>query len=192
MRCAIYARAATKQECEQQLAELLGYVARRGWQASEQYVDVGSSRLQLVRIMREARRPEIECVLVWRLDRWGRNLVNCLAAIEELRKRRVRWIAVSQGIDTAARYLSTFVGALLEFPSAMKRERVKAGMWLARRQGAQIGRPKRVFDRSKVAEMHDAGDSVRMIAKKLNVGRGTVERLLKVSQKGRGKAQLAQ
>src|SRR5579872_2567933 len=181
MRCAIYARAATRAECEKQLDDLRGYVDRRAWQIGKEYVEVGTSRLQLARLMSDAKRPEIDCVLVWKLDRWGRNLTNCLASIDELRQRGIRWIAVGQGIDTDT--LLPLIGALLEFGSEMKRERVKAGMRAAERHGAYIGRPKRIFARDKVAEMHAAGDSVRSIAKKLGVSVGTVHGLLAV-QKG--------
>ena len=99
MRCAIYARAATKGECEVQLSELRDYVARRGWSLANEYVDVGTSRPQLARLMADANRRQIDCVLVWTLDRWGRSLAGCLASIQEIHDRGIGWIAVSQGID---------------------------------------------------------------------------------------------
>lgn len=176
MRCAIYARAATRPECEKQLAELRGYVARRGWDTVGEYVDIGSSRPQLARLMADAKSEAMDYVLVWRLDRWGRSLEGCLRSIEELSRRRVCWLAVEQSIDSAS--MTPFLEALRAFAAEKKRERIKTGMRRATYHGAEIGRPRRIFDRGQVAELREAGMSVRAIAKKLGVGRGTVQRLL--------------
>ena len=184
MRCAIYARAANKQDCESQLAELRSYVARRGWETAGEYVDAGpaQSRPQLTRLMCGARR-EMDCVLVWRLDRWGRNLANCLASIDESHRRGIAWIAVSQGIDMSgpeSGAMLKLIGALLGLPLETKRERVKAAMRIATRRGDDVGRPRLVFDHELVDKLRQEGKSIREIAKELGVGVGTVHRLLSV------------
>jgi len=68
--------------------------------------------------------------------------------------------------------------AVADFEREMKSERVKAGIAVARRKGVEIGRPKVVFDRKKATAMRRRGLSLRVIAAKLGVSRGAVERLV--------------
>ena len=79
-RAAIYARVSTfDQEPENQLAELRRYVEARGWSADE-YVDKGvsgakDSRPALDQLVKDAKRRGFDVLVVWRLDRLGRNLI---------------------------------------------------------------------------------------------------------------------
>jgi DNA invertase Pin-like site-specific DNA recombinase len=96
----------------------------------------------------------------------------------------IRWIAVTQNLDTdesnpMARFLLHIMAAFAELEREMIRERVKAGLNAAKRRGKAHGRPKVVFERWKVVEMRKAGASVRVIAKLLGIGAGTVHRVLK-------------
>src|SRR5260370_18140167 len=106
MNCAIYARVSTTdQTCEMQLRELREYVARRGWEVAGEYVDTGwsgakASRPEINRLKQDARERRFECVLVWKLDRWGRSVADSLAGIQELKSLGIRWIAVTQNLDT--------------------------------------------------------------------------------------------
>jgi len=68
------------------------------------------------------------------------------------------------------------MAAFAEFEREMIRERVKAGMLAARHKGKRFGRPRAVFDRSKAQRLRGEGYSVRQIARKLGVGKGTISR----------------
>lgn len=193
---AIYARVSTTdQNCEMQLRELREYSKRRGWKVAGEYVDTGwsgakASRPQLDRLMRDAQARRFDCVAVWKLDRWGRSVANCLQSIQELRGLGVRWVAVTQNLDTdetnpMSRFMLTIMAAVAEFEREMIRERVKAGMLAAKLRGRCAGRPRAVFDRAKVFAMRRRGQSVRDIAHKMGVGVGTVHRLLKAGKAGR-------
>src|SRR5512133_2027092 len=98
---AIYARVSTQdQTCTMQLGELREYVQRRGWEIAGEYVDTGwsgakVSRPELDRLMKDARMRRFDAVVVWKLDRWGRSVANCLASIHELTTLGVRWMAVT-------------------------------------------------------------------------------------------------
>lgn len=195
MNCvAIYARVSTTdQNCDLQLRELREYCQRRGWTISGEYVDTGwsgtkASRPQLDRLMNDARLRKVDCILVWKLDRWGRSVSNLVASLQELSTLNVRWIAVTQNIDTdesspVGRLILHILASVAEFEREMIRERVKAGMKSAKHRGIRCGRPKKTFDRQKVMDLHQAGASVRAIAEKLGLGRGTVHRLT-ASQNG--------
>ena len=87
------------------MAELPEYVSRRGWDPPEEYVDTGwsgskASRPEFDWLMRDAGERIVDVILRWKLDRFGRSLLHCKTAIEQLRAHGVRFIATSQNIDT--------------------------------------------------------------------------------------------
>jgi putative DNA-invertase from lambdoid prophage Rac len=190
-----YARTSTvDQNCEMQLRELREYAVRRGWQITAEYVDAGwsgakASRPEIDRLMGDAAQHRFDTVLVWKLDRFGRSVRNCLDGIEMLRSCGIRFLAVSQSIDTdesnpTSRLMLHILAAVAEFEREMIRERVSAGVKNARAKGKQIGRRRTVFDRAKALDLQLAGNSVREIAEALGVSRSTVHRALPpVSQK---------
>src|SRR5436190_15700127 len=192
MKAAIYARVSTSdQNCEMQLRELREYAHRRGWEVAGEYVDTGwsgakASRPQLDRLMLDASRRDFDAVLVYKLDRFGRSVRNCLDGIEALRTHEVRFLAVSQNIDTdesnpTSRLMLHILAAVGEFERELIRERVSAGMRSAKAQGTRsgkaIGRPRRVFDRDEVLRLRQDGISFAKIARQLKVGIGTVARV---------------
>ena len=186
---AIYARVSTTdQNCEMQVRELREYATRRRWHVSGEYLDTGwsgakASRPELDRLMKDAALCRFDAVLVWKLDRFGRSVRNCLDGIESLRSHGVRFLAVSQSIDTdesnpTARLLLHILASVAEFERELIRERVRAGIKSAKHQGKQLGRKRVVFDRSRAETMYHAGATVREIASALQVGRSTVHRFL--------------
>ena len=189
LKAVIYARVSTQdQNCEMQVRELREYAVRRGWQVVNEYVDTGwsgakASRPELDRLMRDAALRRFDAVLVYKLDRFGRSVRNCLDAIAALGAHGVRFLAVSQSIDTdhanpTARLLLHILASVAEFERELIRERVCAGVRNAKRKGKQLGRKRVVFDHSRATEMNRAGSSVREIARALQVGAGTIHRFL--------------
>jgi len=193
MRAAIYARVSTSdQDCGMQLRELREYALRRGWEIVGEYVDTGwsgakASRPQLDRLMQDASKRSFDAVLVYKLDRFGRSVRNCLDGIEALRAHGVRFLAVSQNIDTdesnpTSRLMLHILAAVAEFERELIRERVSAGMRSAKvkgtRSGKPIGRPRRIFDRGEIVRLRQDGHSLAQIARQMNVGLGTVVRVL--------------
>ena len=66
---------------------------------------------------------------------------------------------------------------MAEFERAVIQERVKAGLKNARAKGKRLGRPRRVLDSSRVADLRAAGASWRSIARELGVGLATLYRV---------------
>jgi len=193
MRLALYARVSTAdQDCTLQLRELRQYAAARGWPIAAEYVDTGwsgakASRPELDRLMAAARKREFDAVVVWKLDRWGRSVQNCLASIQELRDLGIRWIAVTQNLDTdesnpTSRLLLTIMAAVSEFEREIIRERVKAGLAVAAENGRRPGRPYAVFDRQAALDMRQGGMSIRAIAEAVGAKKSVVARALKATQ----------
>jgi putative DNA-invertase from lambdoid prophage Rac len=197
MTTAIYARVSTTdQNCEMQLRELREYCTRRGWQIADEYVDTGwsgakASRPQLDRLMKDAGQHRFGCVLVWKLDRFGRSMSNLVDGLRQLSTYGVRFLATSQSIDTdqanpTSKLILWILAAVAEFEREMICERVKAGMKAAKHRGIRCGRPKLQVDRARILRLRQGGASVRVIAKQLGISIGTVHSLLneKIVQKG--------
>src|SRR5450432_3386935 len=85
-----------------QIRALREYVVRRGWTLALQVKEVGSgaSQRQLrEKLLEAARRREIDVVLVWRLDRWGRSVADLLATLQELEPLGVGFVSLTEAVD---------------------------------------------------------------------------------------------
>ena len=190
---AVYCRVSTTdQSCELQLRELQEYATRRGWEIVAEFVDSGwsgakASRPELDRLMRDAALRRFDVLLVWKLDRFGRSVLNLSQALAALDSYGVRFIAVSQGVDTDAsnptsRLLLNILSSVAEFEREMIRERVAAGVRNARAKGKQVGRKRAVFDQSRVMGLCQAGSSVRQIAEALGMSRSVIHRAIAAAE----------
>ena len=150
MRSAIYARVSTAdQTCEMQLRELREYAARRGWELFAEYVDRGwsgakANRPELDRLMADARQRRFDAVLVWKLDRWGRSIRHAMNSIQELACHGVRFLAITQNIDTdesnpMSRFMLHIMAAFAELERELIRERVVSGVRAAKANGKRLG-----------------------------------------------------
>src|ERR1035438_10480982 len=78
LRVGLYARVSThdQQTLPMQISAMRDYAKRRRWSIAVEIKDVGSGatkRPKREELIEAARRREIDLVLVWRLDRWGRS-----------------------------------------------------------------------------------------------------------------------
>ncbi len=182
---AIYARVSTSdQSCEMQLHELRQYVAKRGWEVFQEYVDTGFSgaaacRPRLDQLLHDARLRKFEAVLVWKLDRWGRSVAHCVRSIQELVSLGIRFLSPTESIDTGAdspmsKFLLHLFAAFAEMERGIIRERVQAGVRAAKARGTRLGRPQRVFRRDDAIRLRGEGSSWRTIARALDLPMSTV------------------
>jgi DNA invertase Pin-like site-specific DNA recombinase len=209
MNAALYVRVSTaEQNSDLQIRDLLEYAGRQHWEAVEIYKDVISgataSRPGLNRLMADAGARKFDCLLVWKLDRFGRSLVDCLNNIRTLEDHGIRFVAVTQGLDTdqknpASRFLLHVLGAAAEFERSLIRERTQAGRLRYKQdyESGKVGktvysrsgrnlpphRPKKIFNRDEVVDLRRQGLSIRQIARRLGLGIGTVARTLRESSK---------
>ena len=88
VRAGLYARVSTHQQTlPLQLAAMRNYVAKQGWTTVLEIQDVGSGaslRPKREELIKAARRRELDRIVVWRLDRWGRSLVDLVDTLQEL------------------------------------------------------------------------------------------------------------
>ena len=85
-----------------QTRALREYATRRGWTIALQVKEIGSGASQRERreqLLEAARRPEIDVVLVWRRDRWGRSVTDLLATMQELEHLGVGFVSLTEALD---------------------------------------------------------------------------------------------
>src|SRR5208282_4718014 len=131
-----YARVSTpdQQTIPMQTRALREYAARRGWAIALQVKEIGSGASQRERreqLLEAARRREIDVVLVWRLDRWGRSVTDLLATLQELEHLGVGFVSLTEALDLttpAGRALAALLAVFAEFEREILRERVRAGL----------------------------------------------------------------
>ena len=181
MNCALYARVSTTdQSCEMQLRELREFIFRRGWQSAGEYIDTGfsgakASRPALDRLMADAAQRKFDCIVVYKIDRFGRSVLHLNQQLAALTSYGVRFIATSQSLDTdeknpTSRLLLQILASVAEFEREMIRERTLSGIKAAQAAGKIVGRPKRVFRRDEVVRLRDEdGLSWRAIGTKLGI-----------------------
>src|SRR2546426_8053503 len=110
------------------------YATRRGWRIALQVKEIGSSAVQRERreqLLEAARRREIDVVLVWRLDRWGRSVTDLLATFQELEHLGVGFVSLTEALDLttpAGRAMAPCLASLPSFSRGIFRDRVRPGL----------------------------------------------------------------
>ena len=197
MRVAVYARVSTSdrdQNPEAQLIQLRDFCLAQGWEVYREYVDQAPAndllhRVQWRQPLDDAAKRKFDLLLVWRMDRAFRSVLDASTTLERLRTWGVGlrsysepWLDTTSPFGEALYYITV---AYAQLERGILRERVKAGMERARRQGKKIGRP-RVMDRrgfknrfGAILERLIKGDiSRRQAARELKIGYATLKRLL--------------
>jgi DNA invertase Pin-like site-specific DNA recombinase len=187
VRVGLYARVSThdQQTLPLQLTAMTEYAARRGWNIVMQVEDVGSgAALRPLReeLLRAARRREIDLVLVWRLDRWGRSLIDLITTLQELTALAVGFASITEALDLTTpggRAMAGMLAVFAEFEREILRDRVRSGIAQARQSGKPHGRPATARRHAEAARaLLQQGVSKREIAKRLGIGRTSVRRIV--------------
>ena len=171
---------------ENQIAELREVAMRNGWHVALELTDSGISgskgrdqRPAFNDLIHRATRREFDIVMVWAIDRLGRSIQQLVEFMNELQWLGIDLYSHQQALNTATpagRMVFSIFSALGEYERELIRERIIAGQRRARSQGIKIGRPSKMNDavRTSVQLLRDKGMSIREIAKRLEIGVGTV------------------
>jgi len=186
-RVALYARVSThdQQTLPLQLAALRKYAKQRGWSVVEELQEIGSGSLERPKreqLMKLARQKEMDVILVWRLDRWGRSVADLAVNLQELHELGIAFVSLTEALDLttpSGRAMAGLLAVFAEFEKEILRERVLAGLAQARRKGTRLGRPRTAARRAtQVHELYNTGTSKAEIARLLRIGRTSVRRIL--------------
>ena len=190
MKIGCYARVSThdQQTLTLQRDAMAAYAQQRGWSIMVAINEVGSGgreRPQRDQLMRAARRREIDAIVVWRLDRWGRSVVDLVNTLHELHALGVGFISLHEALDfttPTGRAMAGLLAIFAQFEREILRERVKAGIAQARRHGKPHGRPPSVAHRvPDVQQLAAAGLSQSAIARQLGISRTSVRRFIRTA-----------
>lgn len=127
-----------------------------------------------------------DMLVVWKLDRLGRSLIDLVGLVEDLKAREVGLkVLTGQGaqVDTTrpeGRMIFGILATLAEFERELIRERTKAGMAAAKRRGVKVGRPPKLtrYQLEEAAGMIDEGKTRADVAALLGVNVATLRRAL--------------
>jgi DNA invertase Pin-like site-specific DNA recombinase len=157
----------------------------RGWDVARQVEDVGSGardRPGRESLLKSARRREIDVVVVWRLDRWGRSLPDLVVTLGELTDVGVGLVSLTEALELTTPTGGAMAGMLAEFAEFEReilRERVPAGIAQARKEGRPHGRPRTAsLKADQVIRLKAERVSHSEIARRLGIGRTSVRRIL--------------
>jgi DNA invertase Pin-like site-specific DNA recombinase len=175
-----YARVSTR---EQSLQLQVDALKSTGCEKIYQEVASGSktARLVLDDLMNNIRAGDT--LVIWKLDRLGRNLAHLLHMTDELIKKEVCLISLNDPIDTTTshgRLIFSIFASLAEFERALIAERTIAGLKAARARGRLGGRPSGLSqgaaEKAEIAEtLYKAGGiSINTITKQLNISAPTL------------------
>lgn len=186
MKVAIYHRVSTlDQNPDAAREELRRAVAARGWDIAMTEEETGSGakadRPGLLRVMEAVRRGKVGAVVVWKVDRFGRSLIDLLRNLQAIGDAGARFVAVTQGLDIgtggdpASKLLFTMLGAVSEFERELTRERTVLGMRRARDLGARFGRrPLPQAEQDEIRAGMAEGLNAYWIAKRCHLKQSTV------------------
>jgi DNA invertase Pin-like site-specific DNA recombinase len=187
MRVSVHARVSThdQQTLGLQTEAMSAYIKNRGWPGAKSVEDIGSGakeRHGRESLLMAARRREIDAIVAWRLDRWGRSVADLMTTLRELTDLGVGFVSLTEALDLttpSGRAMAGMLAIFAEFEREILRERVKAGIAQARKEGRRHGRPRTAsLKAEEVLGLKAERVSHSEIARRLGIGRTSVRRIL--------------
>ncbi|WP_146553785.1 recombinase family protein [Rummeliibacillus sp. SL167] len=140
---AIYARVSTEEQAKEgfsiaaQLQTLRQYAQVYNWEIVDEYVDEGISgksvkgRPEMKRLIRDVENERFDAVLVWKISRLSRNMLETLMLLDKFEKYNVKFISYSENFDTSSpigRLVLQIMASIAEMERNTLAENVKLGM----------------------------------------------------------------
>ena len=126
-----------------------------------------------------------DTIVVWRLDRLGRNMADLITLVNELNNRGVSFHSLEENItmdksSSTGQLLFHLFAAFAEFERNLILERSSAGRIAARARGRYGGRPEKLNkqDLKLLKTLYDNGTPIKTIAEQWKVSRTTIYRYL--------------
>ncbi|EUV87439.1 transposon Tn552 resolvase, partial [Staphylococcus aureus M0241] len=126
-----------------------------------------------------------DTIVVWRLDRLGRNMEDLITLVNELNERGVSFHSLEENItmdksSSTGQLLFHLFAAFAEFERNLILERSSAGRIAARARGRYGGRPEKLNkqDLNLLKTLYDNGTPIKTIAEQWQVSRTTIYRYL--------------
>ena len=173
-----------------QLLPMRQHCQERGWRIVKEYPDRASAadlkgRVAWRDLMADAERGRFDVVVVWKLDRAFRSTLHAADSLERLRKAGVSLVSVTEpwadGTSASGELMRTILIAFAAFEREQIRERTRAGLARARKQGKHGGRRQKLNGEFEAlrADVLAGTVSRREAARRLGVSARTIGRALR-------------
>lgn len=196
IKCVLYARCSTllNQDPEHQLVPLRQVAQARGFEIVEEFVDHGisgtrESRPALSKLQKSAMQGRFTVVMCSALDRIGRNTKHVLQLMDDLSSYGVSLISLREGLDFSTptgKMVLTVLSAVASLEAAIISERIKTALAVKKLAAEKTGngwrcgrKPLELSVIEKIRALHGSGKSIRAIAREVEVGKSSVERVLR-------------
>lgn len=131
-----------------------------------------------------------DTLVVWRLDRLGRSLIQLVQLMDDLGRRGIEFHSLTENIDTGSsggRLLFHMIAALSEFERTLISERTRAGMAAAKMNGRRMGRPRGLNDqqlRDATVAISERGEDIKEVASRYEVTSRSLRRMIRLASMG--------
>lgn len=153
MKCAIYGRVSTDRQAEEgfslpaQKERMTQFIQSQAWTITDEYIDDGYSaknieRPAIQRLLRDMKTGKFEVVVVYRLDRLVRSVIDLHHLLTEFDRYNIKFKSVTEAFDTTSamgRLFITMVGAMAAWERENLAERVVMGMSRKASEGGRTG-----------------------------------------------------
>jgi DNA invertase Pin-like site-specific DNA recombinase len=167
--------------------QLRNFAKSRGWGIHRIYADCCSNedakRPAQEALLRDARREEVNAIIVRRFDRFATNVRDLVRALAEFRRLGIEFVSIQDRFDTTSpigNQMHKILAAMVESELRVKRERAAAGLERARRHGTKsgkpVGRPRVVVSLEKIKDLKKQGLGWRRIGRQLGISPTTARR----------------
>jgi DNA invertase Pin-like site-specific DNA recombinase len=163
---------------EAQREAIRSEAARRGWVLAELYEDAASGRSLrgregLTNALRAVEGGRAEAILVAKLDRLSRSLIDFAGLMDRSQREGWALVALDLGVDTTTpqgEMMANVLAVFAQFERRLLGQRTREALAIKRSQGVQLGRPRTLPDevRKRIRADRDTGSTLRQIASKLN------------------------
>ncbi len=161
---------------------MLAYIKNRGWLVAKSVEDIGSGakeRPGRKSLLMAARRREIDVIVVWRLDRWGRSVADLMTTLRELLDLGVGFVSLTEALDLTTPSGRAMAGMLAIFAEFEREILRKSGIAQSGKEGRRHGRPRTAsLKAEEVFRLKAERFSHSEIARRLGIGRTSVRRIL--------------
>jgi DNA invertase Pin-like site-specific DNA recombinase len=190
LKVAIYARVSTDdkgQNPETQLMACREYCKRMDWEIAGEYVDQARAkdwkhRVVWTQMLKDGRMRKFNCVVVYKLDRAFRSVMDCSNQVQEWNDRGVMFKCITQdAIDTTTsmgKFVLQILAAAAELESSLISDRVKAGIARTKAEGHRFGRKPKPFDWTAVKALLDTGATISGVARSMGYSRRRIYRAI--------------
>jgi DNA invertase Pin-like site-specific DNA recombinase len=191
MKVAIYARVSTdEQELEHQIATCQRFCEYKQYEVAVVYSETGSGakikRPEYLKLVSELRQFKYDGVVVFRLDRLGRNARELALLIDELENKGIKVLSVNESFDTSTA-MGRAMREIIYIFAQLEREQISEAttqrLASIKASGQRLGqKPCSDYQVEKVKELASQGLSCRKIASQMQLSKSAVYNI--VHQKG--------